>query len=339
MLDTLKARNCHAADPAAGGDIPLLGIGAGARRRLARHADGAAGAAHRRAAAGARRARPPGRRPRHAAAVEPVAVAHGADGCAERCRHLGEVAGWTRAVHDARATRWRGEGGVPVFLGGDHSISMGVDQRRGPGLRRAPGASWSCSGSTPMPTTTRRRRAPSGNLHGMALAFARRRADAGADPRRPAASRRCRPANLHVFGAALDRSRRAGAADGARASTASTCGRSTSAACRRCSPSGSPAGGRGRASARELRRRLPRPGVAPGAGTVVPGGATYREAHLVMEMLCDSGLVGSARRGRAQPVPRRARAHRRSSPPSWSRASSAAPCSTASPAPCRRLIP
>jgi arginase len=35
------------------------------------------------------------------------------------------------------------------------------------------------------------------------------------------------------------------------------------------------------------------PAVAPGTGTVVPGGATYREAHLVMEMLCDSGVVGS----------------------------------------------
>ena len=35
------------------------------------------------------------------------------------------------------------------------------------------------------------------------------------------------------------------------------------------------------------------PAVAPGSGTVVPGGATYREAHLVMEMLCDAGLVGS----------------------------------------------
>ena len=35
------------------------------------------------------------------------------------------------------------------------------------------------------------------------------------------------------------------------------------------------------------------PAVAPGTGTVVPGGATYREAHLVMEMLCDTGLVGS----------------------------------------------
>jgi arginase len=35
------------------------------------------------------------------------------------------------------------------------------------------------------------------------------------------------------------------------------------------------------------------PDVAPGVGTTVPGGATYREAHLVMEMLHDSGVVGS----------------------------------------------
>lgn len=35
------------------------------------------------------------------------------------------------------------------------------------------------------------------------------------------------------------------------------------------------------------------PDLAPGVGTTVPGGATYREAHLIMEMLCDSGLVSS----------------------------------------------
>jgi arginase len=35
------------------------------------------------------------------------------------------------------------------------------------------------------------------------------------------------------------------------------------------------------------------PAVAPGVGTTVPGGATYREAHLIMEMLHDSGLVRS----------------------------------------------
>jgi len=35
------------------------------------------------------------------------------------------------------------------------------------------------------------------------------------------------------------------------------------------------------------------PSVAPAVGTTVPGGATVREGHLVMEMLCDSDLVTS----------------------------------------------
>jgi len=35
------------------------------------------------------------------------------------------------------------------------------------------------------------------------------------------------------------------------------------------------------------------PEIAPAVGTTVPGGATFREAHLVMEMLHDSGLVAA----------------------------------------------
>ena len=35
------------------------------------------------------------------------------------------------------------------------------------------------------------------------------------------------------------------------------------------------------------------PSIAPGVGTTVPGGLTLREAHLIMEMLHDCGLVGS----------------------------------------------
>jgi len=35
------------------------------------------------------------------------------------------------------------------------------------------------------------------------------------------------------------------------------------------------------------------PAIAPGVGTTVPGGASVREAHLVMEMLYDSGVVSS----------------------------------------------
>lgn len=35
------------------------------------------------------------------------------------------------------------------------------------------------------------------------------------------------------------------------------------------------------------------PDIAPGVGTPVPGGLTYREAHLLMEILCDTGRVTS----------------------------------------------
>ncbi len=35
------------------------------------------------------------------------------------------------------------------------------------------------------------------------------------------------------------------------------------------------------------------PGIAPGVGTLVPGGPNYREAQLVMEMIADTGRMGS----------------------------------------------
>ena len=35
------------------------------------------------------------------------------------------------------------------------------------------------------------------------------------------------------------------------------------------------------------------PEIAPAVGTTVPGGATFREAHLIMEMVHDSGLASS----------------------------------------------
>ena len=35
------------------------------------------------------------------------------------------------------------------------------------------------------------------------------------------------------------------------------------------------------------------PGIAPGVGTAVPGGPNYREAQLVMEMIADTGQLGS----------------------------------------------
>ena len=35
------------------------------------------------------------------------------------------------------------------------------------------------------------------------------------------------------------------------------------------------------------------PSIAPGVGTTVPGGPNYREAQLVMEMIADTGCMGS----------------------------------------------
>jgi len=44
------------------------------------------------------------------------------------------------------------------------------------------------------------------------------------------------------------------------------------------------------------------PGEAPGVGTPVHGGITYREAHLAMEIVCDSGLMTSLEMVELNPV-------------------------------------
>lgn len=44
------------------------------------------------------------------------------------------------------------------------------------------------------------------------------------------------------------------------------------------------------------------PQDAPGVGTPVRGGATYREAHLAMEMICDSGKMLSMEIVEVNPV-------------------------------------
>jgi arginase len=44
------------------------------------------------------------------------------------------------------------------------------------------------------------------------------------------------------------------------------------------------------------------PSVAPGVGTPVKGGLDYREAHLLMELLSDSGLMTSLEVVEANPI-------------------------------------
>ena len=44
------------------------------------------------------------------------------------------------------------------------------------------------------------------------------------------------------------------------------------------------------------------PREAPGVGTPVRGGITYREAHLAMEMICDTGRMTSMEMVEVNPV-------------------------------------
>jgi arginase len=44
------------------------------------------------------------------------------------------------------------------------------------------------------------------------------------------------------------------------------------------------------------------PAIAPGVGTPVPGGLTYREAHLALELVAESGLAGSLEVVEVNPV-------------------------------------
>ena len=53
------------------------------------------------------------------------------------------------------------------------------------------------------------------------------------------------------------------------------------------------------------------PEDAPGVGTPVPGGVTYREAHLAMEIIADHGRMTQLRDRRGQPGDRRTQPHRR----------------------------
>ena len=44
------------------------------------------------------------------------------------------------------------------------------------------------------------------------------------------------------------------------------------------------------------------PSVASGVGTPVPGGLTYREAHLIMEVIADTGTMASMEVAEVNPI-------------------------------------
>jgi arginase len=201
---------------------------------------------------------------------------------------LPETVAWTEAI--AEAAYRAGREGMPIFIGGDHSLSAGSMTglaRRAAEEGREFFVLWLDSHPDfhTLETTT------SGNLHGVPMAYAT--GHEGFDGYFPKVDAPIKPQNVCMIGIrSVDPAERAALAVAG----------ATVHDMRAIDENG---------VAPLLDAFLKRvaavdgilhvsfdvdfldPGIAPGVGTTVPGGATFREAHLIMEMLHDSGLVSS----------------------------------------------
>jgi arginase len=171
------------------------------------------------------------------------------------------------------------EGAHPLVLGGDHSVAIGT--LRGAARDADLGVVWfDAHGDFNTPATT-----PSGNVHGMALAaalgrgsFADTWADAGIDPENVAIvgvrdldpgerdALRDSPVTVRTMSAIDDRGMGAVVEEALDVATEGTDALHVS-----------------------LDLDVLDPDVAPGVGTPVRGGATYREAHAAMEAVASRG--------------------------------------------------
>jgi len=206
------------------------------------------------------------------------------------CNSPGEVAAWMRLIHDAAYDLLRAKA-TPVFLGGDHTIAMGTLSavaRHCAEVGKELAVLWiDAHGDFNTPLTS-----PTGNMHGMPAAFlCGDESLSGILGDRPFVP--LDPRNLFLFGLrSIDPVERKALRDGGIA----------------CSDMGQIDDVGISALIRPFLERLAGrnvhlhvsldadaidPSVIPGTGTPVPGGLTYREIHLVMELLHRSGLVGS----------------------------------------------
>jgi arginase len=208
----------------------------------------------------------------------------------DRARNLGQIAAWSRALSRSTYDIARA-GGCPILLGGDHSLSMGSVNgiaRHAHEIGRELFVLWlDAHADFNTPATT-----PSCNMHGMSAALLAGEpgleAVFGDEPRAP-----LQPRHLHMFGIRsvdrgekeLLRSRGINVID---MRLIDECG--VGVLLRRVLDTVAGANGLLHVS---LDVDFLDPSLAPGVGTTVPGGATFREAHLVMELLHDSGLVSS----------------------------------------------
>ena len=210
-------------------------------------------------------------------------------GCAfPGMKFLPEVAGWIRAASECAFAA--SADGVPVFLGGDHCISAGTltgMSRRAASEGRDLFVLWLDA----HPDFHTLRTSISGNLHGTPVAYAS--GLSGFDGAFPPPAVPIKSENIAMMGLR--------SVDRAEKQALHTAGM-TIFDMRAIDEIG---------VARLLETFLKRvrdadgalhisldvdvldPTIAPGVGTAVPGGITVREAHLIMEMLHDSGLVRS----------------------------------------------
>jgi arginase len=197
---------------------------------------------------------------------------------------LRAVVSTSAAVYEVGRTAIE-EGRLPLFLGGDHSIAVGTI---GGVTHASPcGVLWIDAHGDMNTFET----SPSGNLHGMPLAaLLGRGAPELVDVGRPGP--KLEPADVIVIGArALDRDERAFVKEaGIRVYTMREIDERGVAVVAH--------------EALKTLERLPRlhvsldmdavdPSEAPGVGTPVHGGLTFREAHLLMEIIADDGRTGS----------------------------------------------
>lgn len=202
--------------------------------------------------------------------------------------HLAETLGWTEALCD-RVDDALSAGGLPVIMGGDHSLALGSVAGAAAFAERAGRPLfllWLDAHSdfhTPVTTT-------SGNLHGTPVAYIAGRAGFDAFPPFPAP---IPPERICLYGIrSVDPAEHAALLthDIAINDMRVIDERGIVAPLREFLHSVTAAGGMLHVS---LDVDFLDPSIAPAVGTTVPGGTTFREAHLVMELLHESGLVTS----------------------------------------------
>lgn len=201
---------------------------------------------------------------------------------------LDRVLGWTEALCD-RVDDALSAGGMPIILGGDHSLALGSVAGAAAFAKRQDRPLfllWLDAHSdfhTPLTTT-------SGNLHGTPVAYiaGREGFDAFTPFPQPIA-----PERICLFGIrSVDPAEHAALlkADIAINDMRVLDERGIVAPLREFLSAVRAAGGMLHVS---LDVDFLDPSIAPAVGTTVPGGTTFREAHLVMELLHESGLVTS----------------------------------------------